>query len=143
MPLIVFELECGGGHRFEGWFDGADAFETQLADGLVSCPYCEDLDIRKVMSPVAVRRSVPEPANGKPPAIDYHRLAREVVQYMKDNFEDVGCRFASEALKMHYGVVDKKNIRGSATSEEEKTLKEEGVEFHRIMVPKIEEDKTN
>lgn len=140
--MIVFELECGQGHRFEGWFDGADAFESQLAEGMVACPYCEDTGIRKVMSPVAVRRSTPERAAGAP-AIDYHRLAREVVEYMKENFEDVGGRFASEALKMHYGVVEKKNIRGSATFEEERTLKEEGVEFHKILIPKTEEDKTN
>lgn len=141
--MIVFELECGQGHRFEGWFDAADAFESQVQEGLVACPYCEDKDIRKVMSPVAVRKSLPAPADGGGVAVDYHRLAREMVRYMKDNFEDVGAGFASEALKMHYGVVEKRNIRGSATSEEEKTLKDEGVEFHKIAIPKMEEDKTN
>ncbi|HDR14771.1 MAG TPA: DUF1178 family protein [Desulfobacteraceae bacterium] len=141
--MIVFELECGRGHRFEGWFDGAEAFESQLSGGMLICPYCEDTDVRKVMSPVAVKKSMPETLPQKAQSIDYRRLASEMVQYMKDNFEDVGTDFTSEALKMHYGVTEKKNIRGSATDEEEKTLKQEGVEFHKIMVPKIEEDKTN
>jgi hypothetical protein len=141
--MIVFELECTHGHRFEGWFDGVEAFESQLSGGMIVCPYCEDTEVRKIMSPVAVKKSAPEPALQKGPGIDYHRLAGEMVKYMKDNFEDVGTDFAAEALKMHYGVTEKKNIRGSATFEEEKTLKKEGVEFHKIMVPKIEEDNTN
>jgi hypothetical protein len=110
---------------------------------MIACPYCDDNDIRKVMSPVAVKKSVPESLPQKNPGIDYRRLATEMVKYMKDNFQDVGTDFAAEALKMHYGVTEKKNIRGSATAEEEKTLKDEGVEFHKIMIPKIEEDKTN
>lgn len=141
--MIVFELECGQGHRFEGWFEGSEAFDRQTVEGMVACPYCESVDIRKVMSPVALRRSTPEQPPGPAPVIDYHKLAREMVHYMKENFEDVGGRFTSEALKMHYGVVEKKNIRGSATGEEEKTLRDEGVEFHKVMIPKIEEDKTN
>jgi hypothetical protein len=141
--MIVFELECGQGHRFEGWFDDAEAFELQLSGGMIVCPYCEDTYIRKVMSPVAVKKSASGTFPQKTQGIDYHRLATEMVKYMKDNFEDVGTDFTAEALKMHYGVTEKKNIRGSATAEEEETLKEEGIEFHKIMVPKIEEDKTN
>jgi hypothetical protein len=141
--MIVFDLECGHGHRFEGWFDDAEAFEVQLTGGMIVCPYCEDTDIRKVMSPVAVKKSAPSTLFQGPQSIDYRRLATEMLKFMKDNFEDVGTDFTAEALKMHYGVTEKKNIRGSATAEEEKTLKEEGVKFHKIMLPKIEEDKTN
>jgi len=141
--MIVFELECGQGHRFEGWFDDAEAFELQLSGNMIVCPYCEDTGIRKVMSPVAVKKSAPETLPQKSQSIDYRRLASEMVQYMKDHFEDVGTDFTAEALKMHYGVTEKKNIRGSATAEEEKILKKEGVEFQKIMIPKIEEDKTN
>lgn len=141
--MIVFDLECGHGHRFEGWFDDAEAFELQLTGGMIVCPYCEDTDVRKVMSPVAVKKSAPATLPQGPQSIDYRKLASEMLKFMKDNFEDVGTDFTAEALKMHYGVTEKKNIRGSATAEEEKTLKEEGVEFHKIMIPKIEEDKTN
>ena len=55
--MIVFDLSCSKGHVFEGWFESLDAFEEQSEKGLVSCPYCEDQDIRRVMSPVAVKRS--------------------------------------------------------------------------------------
>jgi hypothetical protein len=38
-------------------------------------------------------------------------------------------------LKMHYGVAEQRNIRGTSSPEEEKTLKEEGIEFIKIPIP--------
>ncbi len=144
--MIVFDLECSQSHTFEGWFDSHEAFEDQLAKGLVSCPYCGDMDVKRVMSPVALKKSRPQPSekdSQQAPPIDYKRLAREIVEYVQKNFEDVGPRFAAEALKMHYGVTEKRNIMGSATQEEEKILKDEGIEFFKIPVPKKDPKKTN
>ena len=42
---------------------------------------------------------------------------------------------------MHYGVADKRNIKGSATAEEEKVMKDEGIEFFKLSIPKISEEK--
>jgi hypothetical protein len=137
--MIAFDLECSEGHTFEGWFTDAAAFEEQSAKGLISCPYCDDTRVRRVLSPVAIRSSS-RPAMQGEPSIDYKKLAREVVHYINNNFENVGPDFAKEALKMHFGVKEKRNIRGAATEEEEKTLKEEGIEFLKIPVVKKEED---
>lgn len=123
--MIAFDLECSNGHRFEGWFNNLQSFEQQSSGKLVSCPVCSDTRVKRVLSPVAVKSS-------DPPSIDYHRLAKEVVDYIHRNFDDVGTHFAQEALKMHYGVAEKRNIRGSATGEEEKMLKEEKIEFFKI-----------
>jgi hypothetical protein len=138
--MIVFDLECSQSHMFEGWFDSLEAFEEQNAKEMIICPYCNDTDIRKVMSPVSVKKSNPE-KQLKSGQIDYQRLAREVVDYVNKNFEDVGSRFTAEALKIHYGVGEKRNIRGSASSDEEETLKEEGIEFFKLPLPKTEDDK--
>ena len=143
--MIVFDLECSQGHRFEGWFDTSEAFEEQCTQGLVSCPVCGDTGVRKVLSPVAVKkggRGDRGPGRASED-IDYRKLAQEVVRYVQENFEDVGPKFASEALKMHYGVTEPRNIRGSATEEEEKVLKEEGIEFFKIPFPKKDDKKVN
>jgi hypothetical protein len=137
--MIVFDLECSNGHVFEGWFDSLESFEEQNKKDLVCCPYCDDSNIKKVMSPIAIKKSHAEKRATQEP-IDYQRLAKEVVKYIHDNFEDVGPKFAAEAFKIHYGVSEKRNIRGSATSEEEENLKEEGIEFFKIPLPKIEDD---
>ena len=55
--MIVFDLQCSNGHIFEGWFDSTDSFEDQNAKRLVSCPYCEGTPVKRVLSPVAVKRS--------------------------------------------------------------------------------------
>ena len=143
--MIVFDLQCPQGHRFEGWFDSHDSFEEQKAAGLVRCPYCDGTDIRRMPSPVAVKRSqAPAPTHqSQTGPIDYQRLAREGVKHIKKNSEDVGTEFASEALKIHYGVSEKRNIRGSATQDEEKTLKEEGVEFLKVPFPVSEDKESN
>lgn len=140
--MIVFDLECSQGHVFEGWFDSLESFEGQDSKDLVNCPYCNDSQIKRVISPVAVKRSYSENRNVAEP-IDYKKLAKEVVHYIKNNFEDVGSNFAGEALKIHYGVSEKRNIRGSATSEEEKTLNGEGIEFFKFPLPNTDEDKKN
>jgi hypothetical protein len=138
--MIAFDMECSQGHVFEGWFDSLKSFEEQNAKKLVKCPYCDDANIRKIISQVAVKRADSE-VQKAPEAIDYQRLAKEVIDYIHKNSDDVGTRFAAEALKMHYGVTEKRNIRGSATYDEEKTLKEEGVQFFKLPLPKTEDDK--
>ena len=140
--MIAYDMECSQGHVFEGWFDSTESYEEQNSKNLISCPYCDDTNIRRIMSPVAVKRSGPE-SQSVPASIDYQKLAKEVVDYIKKNSEDVGSNFAAEALKMHYGVAEKRNIRGVATSEEEKTLKEEGIDFFKFPLPKTDDDKNN
>jgi hypothetical protein len=135
--MIVFDLECAGGHLFEGWFDSAEAFEAQKAKNLVRCPACNSTDVRRVMSPVALKKSSPQAA-GDAPAIDYRKLAMEVVNYVQENFEDVGPKFATEALKIHHGAAERRNIKGSASEEEEKILRDEGVGFFKLPLPVIE-----
>ncbi len=59
-------------------------------------------------------------------------------QYIDKNFEDVGDKFAEVALKIHYGDEEKRNIKGTSTPREEETLKEEGVQFFKIPVAKMD-----
>ena len=137
--MIVFDLECSKRHVFEGWFDSIESFEEENARGLVICPSCEDTTVRRVMSPVAVKKSSPvDPSLSE--GIDYRKLAKGVMDYINKNFEDVGSNFAAEALKIHYGVEERRNIKGSATFEEEKTLEEEGIEFFKVPVPEKDDD---
>jgi hypothetical protein len=137
--MIVFDLECTKGHRFEGWFQNVRSFESQNAKNMVTCPYCADTQIKRVLSPVRIStrsEETPDPKN-----IDYQRLAEEIVDYVNKHFEDVGSDFAKEALKMHYGVAEKRSIKGSATEEEEKTLKKEKIDFFKLPIARIEKEK--
>jgi hypothetical protein len=135
--MIVFDLKCLHGHTFEGWFDDGKAYEDQKARGLLTCPVCNNADISKIPTAFSIKASHPE----KSPALalkELSRLEKTLAAFIEKNFDNVGSRFATEALKIHYGVTEPRNIRGTSTQEEEKTLKEEGIEF--IKVPVVSDD---
>jgi len=48
--MRVFDLRCAHDHRFEGWFASGEAFESQLARGLVSCPMCGESTVTRLPS---------------------------------------------------------------------------------------------
>jgi hypothetical protein len=139
--MIVFDLACSRGHTFEGWFDSREDFESQLERRLVTCPVCGDESVRRVPSPFAIAKH----GRGSRPSADQvpdHELAARLLgqalrRYLEENFEDVGPQFAKEALKIHYGVAEARNIRGVSTPEEEKMLREEGVSFFKIGAPVV------
>lgn len=130
--MIVFDMECARGHTFEGWFDDNDSFEAQRRQDLISCPVCGETEVSKVPTPFAIKRTVP---SAPPSPEDVEKLGRKISDFMEKNFDNVGSDFAKEALKMHYGVTETRNIRGVSTEMEEKTLRDEGVEFFKLPVP--------
>ena len=48
--MIIFDLRCAHGHRFEGWFASGDAFTEQQERKLVACPVCDDHQVERVPS---------------------------------------------------------------------------------------------
>ena len=137
--MIAIDLKCSQEHYFEGWFAGLEAFDRQQRNGEIQCPVCEDTQISRVLSPVAIRRHGESPPANAPEAAPEAALSKkwqEIKTFLQQHFEEVGTDFAKEALKMHYGAAEKRNIRGSSTSDEEEVLRKEGVEFFKIPVPK-------
>ena len=129
--MIVFDLRCVKDHRFEGWFASHEDFERQLVQAQISCPYCNDVRIEKALSPVAIKKKTSEPTNLETAQKAWLKLC----QYVRDNFDDVGHEFAKEALKIHHGHLEQRNIRGVTTEAEEKVLEDEGVSFVKIPMP--------
>ncbi len=127
--MIAFDLMCANGHTFEGWFDNLDSFEKQDSENMINCPLCDNTEIKKILSPVAMKSSSKYNPEIKNPEIDYQKLAMEVINYIQNEFEDIGSGFTKEALKIHYGAAEARNIRGTATKDEEKILEEEGVPY--------------
>ena len=131
--MIVFDLKCLQGHQFEGWFDDGNAYEDQKARGLLTCPVCNDAGVSKIPTAFSIKASHSE----KSPVLvqqELVKLEKTLAALIEKNFDNVGSRFATEALKIHYGVTEPRNIRGTSTQEEEKTLKEEGIVFMKIPV---------
>lgn len=134
--MIAYDLQCVNGHSFEGWFEDRKAYEVQKKKALIACPVCNSTSIARVPSTFAIKSSDPlkEFSDQQP---DLENIGKKIVDFVEKNFDDVGTDFAKEALKMHYGVSKARSIRGVSTKEEEKTLKEEGVQFFKVPIPEV------
>lgn len=152
--MIVFDLSCGQGHRFEGWFGSSDDFASQKTRGLLSCPQCGDGAVEKApMAPAVPRKgnqrsdvSVPglgaaapmqQMSNAPvPPEVQQAlaKLAEAQARALKDS-KWVGSRFAEDARAMHYGEIDPVPIHGEASLEDAKRLLDEGVEIAPLPFP--------
>jgi len=134
--MIAYDLQCSQGHTFEGWFEDNKSYEAQKKNGMIGCPMCNDTAVSRIPSTFAIKGS--QSAGIMQTAESDTQLAamgKQIVDYVNKNFDDVGCDFAKEALKIHYGASEPRNIRGCSTKEEEKTLKKEGIQFFKLPVP--------
>jgi hypothetical protein len=134
--MKVLDLQCSHGHGFEGWFASNEAFETQLAGGLVECPLCGGKEIEKRLSAPRLNLGAgKEPAAPAPATPDQNGRWLRAVRELMASTEDVGERFADEARRIHYGEVKERGIRGQATREESAALAEEGIAVMQIAMP--------
>jgi len=146
--MIVYDLSCDQGHRFEGWFGSSRDFDEQVADGFVSCPRCGSQEIGKApMAPALPRKGnqlTPAPerpmqslASGPMPpevAEALQKLAEAQTTALK-NSKWVGDSFAEQSRAMHYGERDAETIHGQATLQEARELFEEGVPVSPLPFP--------
>ncbi len=137
--MIIYDLKCGDGHQFEGWFQDRAAFEEQKTKALIACPVCGRTDATVIPSSVAFmeKESRPPDKTGAGGTPNLQGL-RELHEFIHKNFDDVGDKFAEVALRMHHGEEDKRNIKGTTTQSEEESLREEGVQFVKIPLLKFD-----
>ena len=143
--MKVLNLQCSHGHGFEGWFASNEAFETQLAGGLVECPVCGGKDITKLLTAprlnLGAGREPAEPQAAQALQAQHQQQQQQngrwlrAVRELMATTEDVGERFADEARKIHYGEVKERGIRGQATREETAALADEGIAVMQIVLP--------
>ncbi|WP_375688756.1 DUF1178 family protein [Pseudooceanicola sp. LIPI14-2-Ac024] len=126
--MIQFSLRCPNGHRFDSWFQSADAYDKLAASGMVSCAVCGAEGVEKApMAPaVASGREAPERPLSQPRTAAEQALA-ELRQKIESRTEDVGRDFAREARAIHEGEAPERAIRGEARAEEARALLEDGV----------------
>jgi len=137
--VIIYDLKCEKGHAFEGWFKDRQAWVLQNSQKLVSCPVCNSTNVEIVPSSISIMgRNSRITGNIQEKEVSPVQALQVLRQYIDKNFEDVGNKFAEVALKMHCGDEEKRNIKGTTTPQEENNLKEEGVQFIKIPLLKMD-----
>jgi hypothetical protein len=161
--MIVFDLACDHGHRFEGWFGSSADYERQQHTGLVSCPHCGSASVGKaVMAPSIGRKGnqltapvaakAPE-TSGKAVPMSQPPLPPQAMQMMRalatmqakalETSRWVGDSFAEDARAIHYGERDAEQIHGQATAKEASALIEEGIGVMPLPFPVVPPGKAN
>jgi len=144
--MIVFDVVCDTGHRFEGWFASARDFASQKRRGLVQCPSCGSAKVRRIPSAARINLGAPAPKPRKAPektpqmeGKDPFAIAQMLYSNMLDELltktEDVGKDFPAEARRIFYEQSPARAIRGQATDQEHDELVDEGIPVARLPVP--------
>ena len=142
--MIKYKLECKNCElTFDSWFASSLEYERLKRKKLISCHVCESIKVEKtLMAPKMLNRVFKEKSTKEFKKYkNINKKLKEYQKFIKNNFEDVGDNFAFEARSIHYNnKKNKKGIFGTASKEEIKELKEEGINTE--VIPWVE-DKNN
>ena len=142
--MIKYKLKCKKCRLlFDSWFASSLEYEKLRKKNYLNCHRCGSLQVEKtLMAPRFLNKSWKKDISIKDRK--YQKINEKIKEYqkfIKKNFKYVGENFAYEARSIHYKNKKKeKGIYGTASREEIKDLKDEGIDTK--IIPWIE-DKNN
>ena len=114
---------------FDSWFSSSKEYDKLKRKKLINCYICNSLNVEKSLMSPNVFKSKNEIKIQK----KYKKVKETISEYqrfIKKNFDYVGENFAYEARSIHYkNKKFSKGIYGTATKNDLKDLKEEGIEI--------------
>ena len=134
--MIKYNLKCKNCNlSFDSWFSSSNEYEKLKKGKLLNCHFCNSLNVEKsLMAPKlinkkSIEKSYKEDQNLK----TIKKTIIEYQKFIKSNFKYVGENFAYEARSLHYeDKKNKKGIYGTASKQDLKELREEGIETQEI-----------
>jgi hypothetical protein len=134
--MIVYQLHCDADHGFEGWFRSSEDFVLQQRELLIECPECGSRDIARSLSAPHVHSSSKRSNSAQLTTISAANQAmrHKLMEFLRDNFRDVGRDFADTARKMAAQEIPPESIRGEVSREDYAAMREEGVEVIALSV---------
>ena len=141
--MIKYNLLCKEcGFTFDSWFASSKEYEKLKKKNFINCHSCGSIKVEKnLMAPTLISKNFSH-KNEKKDLIKYQKIKKTINEYqkfIKKNFDYVGENFAYEARSIHYNNKKKhKGIYGTASKQDLKELKEEGIDAQ--MVPWFENE---
>ena len=140
--MIKYKLYCRNcNSKFDSWFASSIEYERLKKKKLLNCHKCNSFKVEKtIMAPQLINSK--SKLDKKIDLEKFNKVKKTIIGYqkfIKENFKYVGDNFAYEARSIHYDQKKKsKGIYGSASKEDLKELKEEGIDAQ--MIPWIDEN---
>ncbi len=139
--MIKYRLACKNCNlNFDSWFASSNEYDRLKKKKLLNCHNCNSANVQKtIMAPQLINSK--SKIDKKVNLERYNKVKKTIIGYqkfIKDNLKYVGDNFVYEARSIHYNSKKKsKGIYGSASKEDLKELKEEGIDVQ--MIPWIDE----
>ena len=134
--MIKYKLICKVcDNQFDSWFSSSKEYEKLKKKKFLNCHSCNSLNVEKtLMSPnVFTSKNNIKIDNQDEKYKEIKKKISEYQKFIKKNFDYVGENFAYEARSIHYKNKKKsKGVYGTATNDDLKELKEEGIETEMI-----------
>ena len=140
--MIKYKLVCKNCEfKFDSWFASSNEYERLKKKKLLNCHNCSSMQVEKtIMAPQLINSKTKIEEKIKLEKLN--KVKKTIMGYqkfIKENFKYVGDNFAYEARSIHYnGKKKSKGIYGSASKNDLKELKEEGIDTQ--MIPWIDEN---
>ena len=117
---------------FDSWFASSKEYDKLKKKKLINCHSCGSIKVEKnLMAPKLINKNF-DYQNKKKDFKKYQKIKKTINEYkrfIKNNFDYVGEKFAYEARSIHYNNKKKhKGIYGTASNQDLKELKEEGID---------------
>ena len=134
--MIKYKLICKSCEfSFDSWFASSKEYEKLNKKKLLNCYNCDSKKVEKsLMAPRLVNKKENKiPVNKLIRFKQINKKIKEYQKFIQKNFKYVGENFAYEARSIHYDKKKKtKGIYGTASKDEIKELKEEGINTEMI-----------
>ena len=134
--MIKYRLICEDCKTtFDSWFSFSKEYERLKKKDFISCHICNSVSVKKTLMSPSVLTSK---NNSKTYSqIQKYKETKKVIlkyqEFIKENYDYVGKNFSYEARSLHYkNKKASKGIYGTATKEDLKELKEEGIKTEII-----------
>jgi len=134
--MIKYKLICKDCDiSFDSWFSSSREYEKLKKQKFLNCNTCNSLNVEKtLMSPsILVKKNDHKVAKQIEKYKETKKIILKYQEFIKKNFDYVGENFSYEVRTAHYkNKKASRGIYGTATKEDFKELKEEGIEVEMI-----------
>ena len=161
--MIIYDFCCAQSHCFEGWFSNRDDYKDQLAKDIIRCPVCDtpsvqlqppapaihvekrtqQLDRAKKQKKIPARPpNTPKPVTATKtpePMTALRTLTQMLRTKLEETCENVGPKFTQEAIAIHCGEAEERDIMGTATTEDLEDLDELDVPYQKLHIPHFDD----
>ena len=136
--MIKYKLICKDCNlSFDSWFASSYEYEKLKQKNFLNCHNCSSKKIEKTLMAPKILNKAKKSNDKKIKFYQINKKIKEYQKFIKENFKYVGDNFAYEARSIHYDKKKKeKGIYGTASNNEIRELKEEGIETE--VIPWIE-----